>query len=62
MKQDEKRDPLIDEIHAIRAQIAREHGNDPQRLIEHYIELEKQYKGRLIPLPAKPTKRGKSAA
>jgi hypothetical protein len=41
-------DPLIEEIRAIRAKISREHGDDPQRLHEHYVEYQKQFKGRLI--------------
>jgi hypothetical protein len=48
MKEDQRGDPLIDEIRAIRAQISREHGDDPQRLYEHYVEYQKQFKGRLI--------------
>src|SRR4051812_10650215 len=48
MVEDETGDPLIDEIRAIRAQISREHGDDPQRLYEHYVEYQKQFEGRLI--------------
>jgi hypothetical protein len=48
MSDHEVPDPLIEEIRAIRAQISREHGDDPQRLHEHYVEYEKQFKGRLI--------------
>jgi hypothetical protein len=62
MDSDEKPDPLIDEIHAIRAQIAAEHGNDPQRLIAHYIEYQKQFKDRLIPPPVSRKRRGRPAA
>jgi hypothetical protein len=48
MSDHEMPDPLIDEIRAIRARISREHGDDPQRLYEHYVEYQKQFKGRLI--------------
>ncbi|MFL5382104.1 MAG: hypothetical protein ACJ8GN_06280 [Longimicrobiaceae bacterium] len=48
MTEDQTGDPLIDEIRAIRAQISREHGDDPQRLYEHYVEYQKRFKGRLI--------------
>lgn len=44
----EQPDPLIDEIREIRARISREHGDDLQRLYEHYVEYEKQFEGRLI--------------
>ena len=33
-------DPLIDEIHAVRRKISAEFGNDPRRLVAHYMELE----------------------
>lgn len=48
MDKGEMPDPLIDEIRAIRARISREHGDDVRRLGEHYMELQKQFKGRLI--------------
>jgi hypothetical protein len=48
MSDHEVPDPLIEEIRAIRARISRELGDDPQRLYEHYMELQKQFKGRLI--------------
>jgi hypothetical protein len=44
----EQPDPMLDEIRAIREQISREHGDDLDRLFEHYVEYEKQFKGRLI--------------
>jgi hypothetical protein len=48
MSKHEAADPMLDEIRAIREQIWREHGEDFNRLFEHYIELQKQFKGRLI--------------
>jgi hypothetical protein len=48
MSDHEVPDPLIEEIRAIRAKISREHGDDPQRLHAHYVEYQKQFKGRLI--------------
>jgi hypothetical protein len=48
MSDHEAPDPLIEEIRAIRAKILREHGDDPQRLHDHYVEYQKQFKGRLI--------------
>jgi len=35
-------DPLIDEIREIRRKISAEFGHDPRRLVEHYMELEKE--------------------
>jgi hypothetical protein len=48
MSDHEVPDPLLDEIREIREQIWRELGDDPQRVYEHYMELQKQFKGRLI--------------
>jgi hypothetical protein len=48
MSDHEAPDPLLDEIRQIREQIWREHGDDPQRVYEHYVEYQKQFKGRLI--------------
>ena len=48
MSEHEAPDPLVDEIYEIRKQISREHGDDLDRLFEHYVEYEKQFKGRLI--------------
>jgi hypothetical protein len=41
-------DPAIDAVRAARIQISKEYGDDPRRLIAHYIELQKRYAGRLI--------------
>jgi hypothetical protein len=38
-----KKDNAIDQIHQIRHVISKENGHDPQRLVNYYIELQKQY-------------------
>jgi hypothetical protein len=35
-------DPAIDEIREVRRKISAEFGNDPQRLVAHYMELERE--------------------
>jgi hypothetical protein len=46
-------DPIIDEIRDVRHRISEEFGHDPEKLVEHYMELEKtKYADRLV----KPTK------
>jgi len=35
-------DPFIDEIREVRRTISAEFGNDPQRLVAHYMELEQE--------------------
>ena len=41
-------DPAIDAVRAARIQISKEFGDDPTRLIAHYIEFQKRYAERLI--------------
>ncbi len=43
-----KHDPTIDEIRKIRQEISRRFGNDPKRIIEYYIQLQKERPNRLI--------------
>ncbi|HEX6749089.1 MAG TPA: hypothetical protein VF092_17450 [Longimicrobium sp.] len=51
MKATDCSDPVVDEIRRIRRQIAARHGNDPKRLVEHYMEYQKQFADRLVPPP-----------
>jgi hypothetical protein len=41
-------DPVIDEVREVRRRISARVGHDPARLVAYYIELQKQYRGRLI--------------
>jgi hypothetical protein len=43
-----KKDVLIDEIRAVRHQISAEFGHDTAALLNHYRQLEKNYKGRFV--------------
>jgi hypothetical protein len=52
-------DPAIERVRQVRQQISQEHGHDPRRLVEHYIELQKKHQGRLLKrteeeMPAEP--------
>ena len=38
-----KKDEAIDQIREIRHIISEENGHNPQRLVDYYIELQKQY-------------------
>lgn len=58
----ESNDPVIDEIRRIRHQISEEHGHDPARLVAYYMELQKQYKDRLITTDKKSDTTDPSAA
>jgi hypothetical protein len=44
-------DPVIEEIREVRRLISARVGHDPARLVSYYIELQRQYEGRLIAAP-----------
>jgi hypothetical protein len=46
MKQ--KDDPTIDRIRETRHRISEAHSHDPQKIVEHYLKLQKKYKRRLL--------------
>ena len=41
-------DPVIEEVREVRHRISARVGHDPTRLVAYYIELQRQYQGRLI--------------
>lgn len=41
-------DPAIDAVRAARTQISEEFGDDPIRLVAHYIAMQKRFAERLI--------------
>ena len=41
-------DPVIDEIREVRHRISERFGHDPAKLVAYYMELQKQYKDRLL--------------
>ena len=43
-----KDDPTITRIRETRRRISEECGHDPQRIVEYYAKLEKQYQDRII--------------
>ncbi len=44
-------DPVIDEIRAVRHRISARFDHDPERLVAYYVELQEQYRDRLIRTP-----------
>ena len=46
-----KNDPAIEAIRQARREISRELGNDPARLIAHYMERQAHFRGRIIQGP-----------
>lgn len=55
-------DPVIEEVREARRRISERFGHDPARLVAYYMELQQQYRDRLLD-PTKDSRRaGKSAA
>ena len=46
-----KTDPGLQPTRDIREQISRDHGNDPRRLVEYYMEFQRRFAERLRPPP-----------
>ncbi len=46
-----KADPVIDEVREVRHRISERFGHDPERLVAYYIEMQEQYRDRLIRAP-----------
>jgi len=44
-----KTDPGLQTTHDIRERISRAHGNDPRRLVEYFMELQRRFAGRPPP-------------
>ncbi len=47
-------DPVIDEIREIRRRISAQFDHDPKRLLEYYIEFQRQFGDRLVSPPTTP--------
>jgi hypothetical protein len=43
-----QKDPVIDEIREVRHRISERFGHDPAQLVAYYLELQQQYRDRLI--------------
>jgi hypothetical protein len=43
-----KSDAAIAAVRQVRQDISREFGNDPRRLVEHYMDLQKAFDGPLV--------------
>ncbi len=46
-----KADPVIDEVREVRHQISARFDHDPERLVAYYMELQEQFRDRLIQAP-----------
>lgn len=42
------KDPIVEELHTIREEIAKEHDYDLHKLVQSLRERQKQYKGRIV--------------
>jgi hypothetical protein len=41
-------DPVVDEIREVRRRISQQVNHHPQKLVAHYLEVQKQYRERLL--------------
>jgi hypothetical protein len=48
MNQTPQMEAVIDEVREVRHRISARCGHDPERLVAYYLELQKQYKDRLL--------------
>jgi hypothetical protein len=55
-------DPGINEIREVRHRISARFGHDPEHLGAYYMELQKQYRDRLLPSPEDVPQADQSAA
>lgn len=55
-------DPVIDEIREVRHRISERFDHDPARLVAYYIELQEQYRERLIDTTKAPEHEDQPAA
>ena len=46
-----KRDPVVDEVRAVRHRISERFGHDTKALMDHYRQLERQYSNRMLREP-----------
>jgi hypothetical protein len=46
-----KEDKVIDQIHKVREQIAKDCGFDAKKLVEHYLQRQKEKDGKVIYTP-----------
>lgn len=54
MKTTTMSDPVIDEIREIRHRISARFDHDPAKLVAYYMEMQKQYKDRLLKTEKEP--------
>ncbi len=58
--QEKRIDPLIEEVRAVRKEISERFGNDVNKLCDYLVQLESQYKERIVH-PAKRPPAGEAA-
>lgn len=44
-------DPIVAEVHAIRARLSDEHGGDLHRIAEHFRTVQQRYAARVVTFP-----------
>lgn len=44
-------DPAIEQVREVRHRISERFGHDPERLVRYYMELQSEFRGRIIKAP-----------
>lgn len=58
----ERNEATIEQVRAARGRISAQFGHDPKRLVTHYIEMQKQYQTRLLPVSIQGDEQDQKAA
>lgn len=45
-------DPAIEQVREVRHRISARFDHDPEKLVRHYIELQREFRGRVLETPA----------
>jgi hypothetical protein len=56
------RDPVIDEVRAVRSRISADCDHDPEKLVRYYMELQRRHASRLIGEDKAPASKDDAAA
>ena len=48
------RDPAIERVREVRHRISARFDHDPERLVRYYMELQREFRGRIIKAPSVP--------
>lgn len=62
MQAKQPNDPVIDEVREVRHRISARCGHDPERLVAYYLQLQEQFRDRLLERAEQPATSDQTAA